>query len=84
MVADAFDVKVQTTAAWRPSGALCVIRGPCVTDVNDLVLDELCPRCKGPMAHQTWESNDGAYEDSKYSCADPACGHVRWVDGIDS
>ena len=40
-----------------------------------------CPKCGGSMMHQTWESDDGAYEDSKYSCP---CGFVRWVDGIDS
>jgi hypothetical protein len=29
-----------------------------------------------------WESHDGAYEDHQYRCWH--CGHVWWVDGIDS
>ena len=43
-----------------------------------------CPECGGRMTCQTWESSDGAYEDYKYKCADPKCGHVHWVEGIDS
>lgn len=45
--------------------------------------------CAGQCApahtdHQcaTWESNDGAYEDYRYTCT--VCGAVHWVDGIDS
>lgn len=40
-----------------------------------------CGTCGEEMLHQTWESSDGAYEDSKYTCPR---GHVEWVDGIDS
>lgn len=42
-----------------------------------------CPNCrKENVTCQSWESNDGAYEDYKYTCTD--CGHVWWIDGIDS
>jgi hypothetical protein len=43
-----------------------------------------CPSCKQRGQHkcETWESSCGGYEDYKYTCA--ACGHVWWVDGIDS
>jgi hypothetical protein len=43
-----------------------------------------CVRCKSTEHHtiQIWNSADGAYEDEKHSCS--ACGHVWWVDGIDS
>lgn len=45
--------------------------------------DRLCRQCGGHNVKcQTWESNDGAYEDYKYVCGD--CGHVWWVDGIDT
>jgi hypothetical protein len=40
-----------------------------------------CSTCHEPMTVQTWESNDGAFEDFKYTCPN---GHVEWVDGIDS
>ena len=43
-----------------------------------------CPKCNEPMKCQLWESGDGAYEDHRYTCENPACGYVRWVDGIDS
>ncbi len=46
--------------------------------------DRPCPKC-GDAAHHTyrvWESGDGAYEDEKHTCS--ACGHVWWIDGIDS
>ena len=43
-----------------------------------------CGKCGGPMACQTWESSDGAFEDYKYTCMNKACMHVHWVDGIDS
>lgn len=43
-----------------------------------------CPRCGSPLIYRIWESRDGAYEDTKYSCTNAACGHVYWVDGIDS
>lgn len=33
---------------------------------------------------QKWESNDGGYEDYKYTCQDAECGHAWWVEGIDS
>lgn len=42
-----------------------------------------CRKCGGHnVTYRIWESSDGAYEDYKYTCAD--CGHVWWVDGIDS
>ena len=42
-----------------------------------------CRKCgKTNVRCQLWESSDGAYEDEKYTCQD--CGHVWWVDGIDS
>lgn len=42
-----------------------------------------CRKCKsGPVEVKAWESSCGGYEDYKYTCA--ACGHVWWVDGIDS
>lgn len=31
---------------------------------------------------QEWDSNDGAYEDVKFTCA--VCKHVFWAEGIDS
>lgn len=44
--------------------------------------DTPCPKCKGrDVTHQLWESSDGGHEDSRYQCA---CGHVWWIDGIDS
>lgn len=33
---------------------------------------------------ELWESSCGGYEDVKYTCTDPKCGKVRWVDGCDS
>jgi uncharacterized Zn finger protein len=46
--------------------------------------DQPCPSCGSAEHHQVrvWESNDGAYEDEKHECT--SCGHVWWVDGIDS
>ena len=42
-----------------------------------------CRKCsKAEATCQTWESSCGGYEDFKYTCA--ACGHVWWIDGIDS
>lgn len=42
-----------------------------------------CRKCgKHEVVCKVWESSDGAYEDYKYECL--ACGHVWWVDGIDS
>lgn len=44
--------------------------------------DRPCPKCGSELTqHRTWESSDGAYEDSHYRCV---CGHTWWVDGIDS
>lgn len=49
----------------------------------DVVADRSCPKCrKGPVVVQTWESRDGAYEDSKFTCQ--ACHHTWWVDGPDA
>lgn len=45
--------------------------------------DTPCRQCgKVEVTVQTWESHDGAYEDYKFTCG--ACGHVWWIDGIDS
>jgi hypothetical protein len=42
-----------------------------------------CRKCgKENVRCESWESSDGAYEDYRYTCAD--CGHVWWIDGIDS
>jgi DNA-directed RNA polymerase subunit M/transcription elongation factor TFIIS len=43
-----------------------------------------CSKCNEEKTFkvQTWESNDGAYEDYKYTCL--TCGYVFWIDGIDS
>lgn len=42
-----------------------------------------CPKCHAQrVSFEVWESNDGAFEDVKYTCA--GCGHVWWMDGIDS
>lgn len=43
-----------------------------------------CPKCHGPVTVQLWESNCGGFEDEKYTCDDPNCRHVWWVDGPDS
>lgn len=43
---------------------------------------EKCPRCPdGRELHQSWDSSDGAYTDSKYTCT--VCPYTRWVDGDD-
>ncbi len=45
--------------------------------------DRACPQCRAQKTtRQTWESSCGGYEDDKYTCG--ACGHVWWIDGIDS
>jgi len=31
---------------------------------------------------QTWDSNDGAFTDYKYTCS--SCGHTWWIDGPDA
>jgi hypothetical protein len=48
------------------------------------VPDVQCRRCgeKGKCKEQLWESSCGGYEDYKYTCG--GCGHVWWVEGIDS
>lgn len=37
--------------------------------------------CKAKVQYRMWESNDGAYEDYQYRCAN---GHVWWVEGSDA
>ncbi len=45
--------------------------------------DKECPKCgKQESTWQLWTSYDEAHEDFKYTCG--ACGHVWWIDGIDS
>lgn len=43
-----------------------------------------CHGCKRNTPHKAeqWNSNDGAFEDMKYTCT--VCSKVHWVDGIDS
>lgn len=42
-----------------------------------------CRRChQQSVTWQSWESHCGGYEDFKFTCG--ACGHLWWVDGIDS
>jgi len=42
-----------------------------------------CPKCgKFSVFANTWESDCGGYEDSKFKCS--ACGYYWWVDGPDS
>ncbi len=44
-----------------------------------------CRRCKRDTVKvERWESHDEAYEDYRYTCEDPSCGHVWWVEGPDS
>jgi len=44
-----------------------------------------CRKCnQQTVVAQKWESNDGAYEDYRYTCTDKKCGYIWWVDGIDS
>ena len=44
---------------------------------------KLCDECGGSnVTYRIWESSDGAYEDYKYTCH--GCGHIWWIDGIDS
>jgi DNA-directed RNA polymerase subunit M/transcription elongation factor TFIIS len=43
----------------------------------------LCFKCGSKdVVHQLWQSNDGGYEDDKYTCK--SCGFIWWVEGIDS
>lgn len=45
--------------------------------------NRICAKChRRTVRVQLWESRDGAYEDEKFTCTN--CGHVYWVDGIDS
>lgn len=44
-----------------------------------------CRKCKAKTARcELWESSCGGFEDVKYTCIAVGCGHVWWVDGIDS
>ncbi len=44
-----------------------------------------CYKCKqDTVKMETWDSSCGGYTDYKYTCENPACKHVWWVDGIDS
>jgi len=45
--------------------------------------NRICSKCgKQTVFVRLWESSDGAYEDEKFTCG--TCGHVYWVDGVDS
>lgn len=50
----------------------------------DMASDRKCTKCghTGQVTCSVHESSDGAYEDWRYTCQ--ACGHVWWIDGIDS
>ena len=42
-----------------------------------------CRHCHAfAVTVRQWDSNCGGYEDYKYTCG--ACGHVWWIEGIDS
>ncbi len=43
-----------------------------------------CRKCGkvGGVTCKPWESSCGGYTDYKYTCVN--CGHVWWIDGIDS
>jgi len=44
-----------------------------------------CIKCgKNTATYEVWESSCGGYEDYKYTCQNPECKHVWWIDGIDS
>ena len=44
--------------------------------------ESLCRKCEGALQYRTWESKCGGYVDYQYRCLN--CGHVYWIDGIDS
>lgn len=42
-----------------------------------------CRKCgKSAVEYRSWESSDGAFEDTHYRCT--ACGSDWWVDGPDA
>ena len=42
-----------------------------------------CRKCgQRKLVCRVWESSCGGYEDNKIKCSN--CGHIWWVDGIDS
>lgn len=44
---------------------------------------DVCVKCNSTnVISQMWESSCGGYDDVKLTCK--SCGHVRWIDGIDS
>lgn len=44
-----------------------------------------CHKCSQQTAQcQLWESSCGGYEDYKYTCINPDCKYVWWVEGPDS
>lgn len=47
--------------------------------------DRSCPKCKKTnVVMKVWNSNDGGFEDEKFTCKEPSCGHVWWVEGPDA
>jgi uncharacterized protein with PIN domain len=53
------------------------------TFTGGTLTERTCSKCgKKTVRVQIWESSDGAYEDEKFTCT--SCGHIYWVDGIDS
>ena len=42
-----------------------------------------CRKCgEEKISVQNWDSDDGAFEDRKYTCG--GCGHYWWIDGPDA
>ena len=53
------------------------------TFTKGALTNRVCKNCGNQNVYvKVWESNDGAYEDEKFTCG--TCGRVYWVDGIDS
>lgn len=62
------------------TGPLCDSDG---TFGSEQSTNEPCRQCRArTVTACLWESNDGAYEDWRFTCL--LCGHIWWVDGIDS
>jgi DNA-directed RNA polymerase subunit M/transcription elongation factor TFIIS len=43
----------------------------------------VCPKCRSSeIVYRVWESDDGAFEDTRFRCLD--CAYDWWVDGSDA